>query len=451
MTSERSRVAALVLIATVGCSEGPVEPQASAVTVSAAVTTIDLGDELPVSVSAVDANGSELNVARTSWRSSDTTTIQVDTGIARAVGVGRAWVVAQVGGRADSIMVPVELRRIGAQDFVTVDAGASHACMLTAANAAYCVGRNGSGELGDGTQTDRDVPVLVGAAENLARISAGDRHTCGIGVSGTMYCWGLNSLAQLGSGATSAPVVTPTPVVGALQFVRLVASDHLYTCGLTGDGTGYCWGHNDQSQLGRAPAIRIDSAVAPISGGQLFSEIDAGSFHSCALSSDGSAYCWGYAGAGALGNGVAQEARFATPMLVSQTLRFGGIATGVSHTCGVTLAFETYCWGSNDGKLGGTTVDGNPHPAPTRIQGDPGFVSVTAGIDHSCGLTATGEAYCWGLNSRGQLGNFYMSHSYAPTPLAPGVSFRSLSAGRYSTCGVTIGGALYCWPATFAP
>jgi hypothetical protein len=138
----------------------------------------------------------------------------------------------------------------GGYTFTQVVAGAEFACGLTGAGQAYCWGRNESGQLGDGTQTDRTAPVPVSGGLTFTSIVAGYRHACGVTASGTAYCWGDNSKGQLGDG-TTAGHATPTAVSGGIAFQAVTTTTGSFTtCGLATTGAGYCWGNNDQGQLG---------------------------------------------------------------------------------------------------------------------------------------------------------------------------------------------------------
>src|SRR5438093_1346706 len=76
-------------------------------------------------------------------------------------------------------------------------------------------------------------------------------------------------------------------------------------------------------------------------------------------------------------------------------------------------------------------------------------VSLAAGRWHTCGLTSTGAAYCWGDNQEGQLGSGSTTGSSTPVAVAGGLTFRTLVAGPVHTCGLTSFGAAYCWGGDF--
>ena len=122
--------------------------------------------------------------------------------------------------------------------------------------------------------------------------------------------------------------------------------------------------------------------------------------------------------------------------------------TGAGHTCGLTGSGAAYCWGNGAfGQLGHTGYTGNdPHPIPGAVTGGLTFSGLASGSHHTCGLTSAGAAYCWGDNSSGQLGYGPIWTSYAtPAAASGGLSFSALAPGGLHTCGLTSAGAVHCW------
>jgi hypothetical protein len=133
--------------------------------------------------------------------------------------------------------------------FAVLSGGVYHTCGVTRTGAAYCWGQNVSGQLGDGTTTDRLVPAPVAGNLTFTAMSAGGAHTCGATTSHAAYCWGRNDFGQLGDGTTTQRLV-PTPIAGDLTFAGLSASGRFSSCGVTMSSAAYCWGRNDFGQVG---------------------------------------------------------------------------------------------------------------------------------------------------------------------------------------------------------
>ncbi len=146
-------------------------------------------------------------------------------------------------------------------------------------------------------------------------------------------------------------------------------------------------------------------------------------------------------------------------MPVSGGLTFAALSPGGLHTCGLTPGGDAYCWGSNtEGQLGDGSETNRLTPVP--VSGGLTFKAISAGGDYpndagdgmslpdgsfTCGLTLDGEAYCWGDNWFGQLGDGTGQQSSTPVPVAGNHTFTSLAAGYAHVCAVTTGQAIYCW------
>ncbi len=127
---------------------------------------------------------------------------------------------------------------------------------------------------------------------------------------------------------------------------------------------------------------------------------------------------------------------------------FTSVDGGYVHSCGVTTSGAAYCWGDNfSGQLGEETSPSawyRASPAPVA-RAELKFTTISTGVWHTCGTTPSGAAYCWGDNSFGQLGDGTNVARATPVPVAGGLRFAAVSAGSFHTCGVTTSGAAYCW------
>jgi alpha-tubulin suppressor-like RCC1 family protein len=190
-----------------------------------------------------------------------------------------------------------------------------------------------------------------------------------------------------------------------------------------------------------------------VSGNLSFSVLSAGQDHVCGLVADGTAYCWGWniygqLGTGPVGGNYPEPAASSAPLAVLGGLKFADISGGGQHTCALTTTGAAYCWGDNNaGKLGtGTTGGAGLVPAP--VTGKLAFASIRAAEGHTCALTSAGVAYCWGDNSYQELGDSTKGgSSNYPVAVAGGLSFSTIAASGYHTCGLVSGGQAYCWGA----
>ena len=276
-------------------------------------------------------------------------------------------------------------------------------------------------------------------------VSAGDSHTCGVTTRHAAYCWGWQLDGRLGNNTPGSDYQTiPSPVFGGLAFSSVSAGVR-HTCGVTTDQAAYCWGRVSEGELGSGSTTTFAPAPVQVSGAIAFSSISAGHDYTCAISTSGAAYCWGLNDRGQLGDDT--YVNRATPVPVSSDLTFTAISAGRgdpgAHTCAITTTGTGSCWGQGlGGQLGRS--DGPPN-VPGPVAGGLSLGSVTTGGEHTCAVDATGAAYCWGSNFVGQLGDGVTYGTGTPTAVAGGLTFTSLTAGGSVTCGVTTASAGYCW------
>ncbi len=337
------------------------------------------------------------------------------------------------------------------EPFASVAAGTAHTCGVTVGGIAYCWGLNQYGQIGDGSRSDRPLPILVATTLRFATLTGGGGHTCGRTSAGTAYCWGINLSGQLGSGPAGDRLLVPAAVSGGLTL-GWIAAGGAFTCGLAADSTASCWGWNALGQLG--DLSRSDrSAPVAVAGGLKLVSLHAGTWHVCAVAADSSAYCWGRNAEGALGNGATTDT--AGPVAVQGGLKFVSVTAGSYHSCALTASGDAYCWGDGQfGQLGDSTGGST---TPRLVLGGHTFVAIAAGATHTCALATGGAGYCWGNDTNGQLGTNVpldvcsgtrvgdVLCSLVPVPVAGGLSFASLTTGFHHTCGVTTAGLAYCW------
>ncbi len=318
-------------------------------------------------------------------------------------------------------------------------------------------------------------PALeVAPAQALAfrHVTAGDAHGCGLTVEKAAYCWGSNNLGELGIGTVGESETLPVAVVGGLAFRQLSAGCN-HTCGVTPNNRLFCWGSNHLGQLGigtaTGPELCFGQSCSTrpirIARGLSFRQVSAGSLHTCAVTTEDVAYCWGRSRPERCGNGTRLGSD--SPVRVAGGLAFREVSAGNQFTCGVTTDDVAYCWGINtEGALGlgehtgpesCFTGDGDSPCAmtPRRVARGLDFRAVSAGSRHACGVTKEGVAFCWGANAVGQLGGGNSDGPELCTPISPcstrparvvgGLAFLSVTAGPGHTCGVTTDHAAYCW------
>lgn len=241
-------------------------------------------------------------------------TCAIDTGDSSAWCWGRNTNGQLGNGGTTTSAVPVQV--LGGLQFISIAAGGSHTCAITAAGAAYCWGLNTNGQLGDSTNTQRTSPQLVrGAGKLHVAITAGLEHTCTVAdtsLNKRLFCWGSNSDGQLGLGSTGGTRTYPSQLTAATELayfdMNFSAGDR-HTCVLSDtSGAVYCWGDNQYGQAGAGAPSDITAPTAINFGllNQGWLGLAAGSAHSCVRSQTppifGNMYCWGRNHVGQLGD-----------------------------------------------------------------------------------------------------------------------------------------------------
>lgn len=457
-TSLAAAAAALALAACGGADPGT-GPGSDIVTVSMSPNTPTLvfGETRQLALRDMDGQP----VAGVTWVTSASTVATVSpAGVLTGVGDGSATITGTSRGSSGSVTVTVVTLALA-----SVATGDAHTCALTATGAGYCWGRGEYGQLGATpphascsieaeNYACRLAPVAVQGGLAFAQVDAGSTHTCALTSAGSAYCWGRNNAGQLGDNSTTNRFddqkSAPAAVAGGLVFTSLSAAS-LHACGLTAAGTAYCWGANSAGQLGDGTTTNRPVPVA-VTGGLSFAKITTGGYArglTCGLTISGAAYCWGENVAGQLGIGTTDDIAHPVPTPVSGGFAFASLAAGTSHVCGLTSAGSAYCWGANAaGALGDGTL--LQRSAPVAVTGGIAFAQIVAGgfsnlNAHTCGLTGSGQAYCWGDNQVGAIGDGSTVNRLAPSALAGQSSFISLAAGSRHTCGLATTGILHCW------
>lgn len=297
------------------------------------------------------------------------------------------------------------------------------------------------------------------------QLEVGLQHVCALRMNGKAYCWGQAPSGQLGTSqnivarcrSVSEPC-SPQPIAvdGGLLFSSISVGTW-HTCALTADGKAYCWGDNHYGQLGDGSRV-LSSTPKLVSNNLRFRQISAGGLHTCGIATSGGAYCWGEGSYGQLGNGDEANGNIGsvlalTPTLVSAPETFKSIYAGFGeNTCALTPVGKAYCWGQ--GYFGALGIGAFPtaQATPSPVLGDHRFTALSVSTT-TCGITYTGLAYCWGSNSHGQLGTTSPvagscvdgACTALPIRVTGGHVFRTIETRAQSVCGITTAGRAFCW------
>jgi alpha-tubulin suppressor-like RCC1 family protein len=285
------------------------------------------------------------------------------------------------GGGLSGTGSPVPVQVPGIADATAIAAGFYSAYALSADGTVWAWGYNATGQLGDGTLTNRLSPQKVPGLTGVKAIAAGSGSALALKNDGTVWSWGDNSLGQLGLGThVSSPVPQQVPGLSGVTKIVATSAD---ASALLSDGTVRDWGYNPQGQLGDGQTT--DSAVpVPVAGLSGVVQLGIGQANGYALKSDGSVWSWGYGGTGNLGNGGLGNALTPVTVPISGVVALaGGLQNGYALMADGTVQG----WGYNNvNQLGG--VAGSQSNTPVAIPRLSHVVAVFGGVFNGYALTA---------------------------------------------------------------
>jgi len=290
---------------------------------------------------------------------------------------------------------------------VTLTAGQQHNCAIRVGGTVWCWGDNLESQMGplSVVPTDEHLPLEVTGLPVAADIAAGDDHTCVLSGMGEVWCWGDNFNLQLGRGGmdtTDDPIPAQVPMPAGLAAVSLGMGDD-HSCAVLSDGTVACWGDDDNGQQGDGAGGLDNGDATLVMGLTDVAQVEGGDDHTCARTNGGQMFCWGDNDNGQLGQGDTNDAP--TPVLVPFAAAVDDITLGDNFTCALLANEEVHCWGEGaDFQIAsGDLVDVlSPSLVLDLPPGD--LVDVQAGGRGACIVSAAAERYCWGFSRTGLLG-----------------------------------------------
>jgi len=287
--------------------------------------------------------------------------------------------------------------------------GISHSVALKSDGSVWTWGSNMFGQLGDGTETNRNLVVEVPGLSDVISVAAGFADTFAVKSDGTVMAWGLNTFGELGDGTTTSRS-SPVKVTGLTGVVAISTGDYLNVLALKSDGTVWAWGNNNDGQIGDGTKSNRSSPVK-VPGLSGVVALAAGSNHCIAVKSDGTVMAWGHNSFGELGDGTTTDR--SSPVSVTGLSGVVAVASGVVHSLALRSDGTVWAWGDNGyGQLGDGTATGRSLPA--QVPGISGVVAVSAGGVYSLALRSDGSVWAWGDNSSSQLGDGTLAQRRSP-------------------------------------
>ncbi len=349
----------------------------------------------------------------------------------------------QIGNRMPQLQLSWVPVRPPADRPSSIRAGSAHTCSTASTGKTWCWGDNSRGQLGDGTTTASPAGrAVAGLPESMTHVSTGRAHSCALGSDESVWCWGDNSHGQIGNPG-QAVFRTALQVAGPDPGVRQVAcgADHL--CLLYRNGTVACRGKNTSGQIGAKPGSATSGFHTPRNQDRDLVSVVAGSDHSCVIRQDGRVLCWGDNTHGQLGDGTTVQT--ASPVETSlRDRKAASMVAGSRHTCAISPEGQAWCWGFNFyGQLGDGTTEDRAFPVQVAALSDT-VHAMAAGESHTCAIRRDRSVWCWGKNDRGQLGDGTTSMRRTPTQV-PVLKASAITAGGQHSCIIRDNGAGFCW------
>jgi alpha-tubulin suppressor-like RCC1 family protein len=342
-----------------------------------------------------------------------------------AVGVLRCWGLQEIDPRA-----PVASRTGAGFDRIVANGG--HACAHAGSDDSIaCWGANTLGEVGDGTRTDRNVPIVV---EHGGALAVSDKTSCVLHRDATVACWGSNDTNQIDMSTDG--VVTPPRTLTLPAPMTALALGGIHTCAIDNTKTVWCWGADSEGELGIANTMPryppTQTGFAPSNA------IAAGELHTCVIESTGQLQCAGRNNEVQIASGMNDVyAPYAIPGFTPAAQ----ISLGHHHTCAL-MGTTASCWGEGtSGQLGNGRHDdvGTPTTLPLA-----NVVEVVAGAEHTCARDAGGMVSCWGTNDDGELGDGTRRATATPVTATALAGASQLALGATFTCGLFPDGSAHC-------
>ena len=314
----------------------------------------------------------------------------------------------------------------------SIACGGWHSLGICSDSTVKAFGENATGQIGNGNTTDQSTPVTVPGLSGIIAVAGGgdqlEAHSMALKANGTVWCWGSNLYGGLGNASATGTYITAPVQALILTGAKAISAGGWHSVALKSDGTVWCWGWNTDGQLGDGSIVdkSIPTQVPSLTG---ITKIDAGTYHTLALKNDGTVWAWGDNVNGQIGDGTTGTDK-TSPVQVSGLSNIISITAGRFFSMAVKNDGTVWAWGQNlYGQLGnGTVIDSN---VPVQVSGLTGITMAVAasGDFHAHALKNDGTVWSWGRNTYGNLGDNTLVNSNVPVQMTSFTSPVGMAAG----------------------
>jgi alpha-tubulin suppressor-like RCC1 family protein len=348
---------------------------------------------------------------------------------------------------------PVEVKMPSGVSFVTMATGYYFNLAIDQTGRVWAWGANGFGQLGNGTTNNSPVPVKVSAPDGVTftAVAVGGSHGIALDNTGKAWTWGRNFSGELGNGTTTNSVTPVAVNIPPNVTFTAIAAGESFSLALDRNGQAWAWGFNSDGELGNGNTTNSSTPVAVnMPSNTVFTQIAGGSYHAVTLDQSGNAWTWGFNASGQLGNGNNTASSSPVSVAISNGKTLISVAAGSDHSLALDSTGQAWAWGNNFvGQLGNGTMTNSSSPVAVNMPGGVTFTAVVTGDGsyHSMALDHNGQAWTWGNNSSGELGDGNTSLSSVPVAvnMPAGVTFVTVGGGSYHSIGLDGGGKAWSW------
>ena len=328
--------------------------------------------------------------------------------------------------------------------FCEISAGGDFTLAIDKNGRAWSWGHNSSGALGDNTTTNRNTPVsIAGVTKTFCKISAGLCHSLAIDKNGRVWGWGYNVVGELGDNTTTQRN-TPVSILGVIKTFCEISLGACHTLAIDKNGRLWSWGQNTNGQLGDNTVLPKRTPVSVAGAVKTFCKIAAGEGHSIAIDNMDRIWSWGNNPAGEIGDGTSLNKN--TPVsILGDTKTFCKIYAG-NHGIAIDKNGRVWGWGANSfGQIGNNSI--TVRRTPVSVLGSTKtFCQISVNRNHSAAIDKNGRVWAWGDNSYGTLGDNSITRRCTPVAvLGVTKTFCKIGSGGLHTVAIDKNGQAWGW------